>query len=390
MRPDEYIDWKLLMRRMNEGLSEKEEQEFLAWLDKDVKRREYYERMVAEWNNDVVCECDMSKALEKLDMFLDQQKMKRHRPVLRRRLLKWSVAAILVIGLVSIFLLQREQSEIPKRIPVAAITPGGNKAVLVLHDGTRVNLDKTVDSSDMFIGMAKIKRNEGTILFEDSSIDQEMEYNTVITPKGGEYHGVLSDGSEVWLNADSKLRFPVNFGEGKRCVILSGEAYFNVVHDENRPFVVETDLGNVRVYGTQFNVRRYVDEREIKTTLVDGSVGFAKNGSEENEYVKIEPGYQVSYVKGQDIIVQKVKVYNEIAWKNRQFSFERKPLDEIMKDFMRWYDVNIIFDDESLKDLYFSATLNRYKNIETLLRFFEKGYDIKFEISGKDIKIMKK
>ena len=162
------------------------------------------------------------------------------------------------------------------------------------------------------------------------------------------------------------------------------------MHDEGHPFVVTTDLGNVRVYGTQFNVRRYVDEEGIRATLVDGSVGFAKNGQKEDEYVKIEPGYQVRYEEGQEVIVQKVKVYNEIAWKNHQFSFERKPLDEIMKDFMRWYDVNITFEDESLHELYFSATLNRYGNIETLLRFFEAGYDIKFEINGKNIKIRRK
>ena len=391
MGHDEYIDWKLLVRRMNGELSKEEEQKFLTWLAKDTRRKAYYERMVAEWNSDTVRESDMSRELAKLDQFLCLQRKKGHQVMLRRRWLKWSVAAVLLVGLISsVYMLQRTRVEIPEKTSVAVITPGESKAILILSDGTSVNLDRGVDSTDTFIGVAKIKRNEGTILFEEDRRGTEMEYNTVITPKGGEYHVVLSDGSKVWLNADSKLKFPVNFGEGKREVFLSGEAYFEVVHDEGHPFVVTTDLGNVRVYGTQFNVRRYVDEEGIRATLVDGSVGFAKNGQKEDEYIKIEPGYQVRYEEGQEVVVQKVKVYNEIAWKNHQFSFERKPLDEIMKDFMRWYDVNITFEDESLHELYFSATLNRYGNIETLLRFFEAGYDIKFEINGKNIKIRRK
>ena len=391
MEHNEYIDWKLLVRRMNGELSKEEEQKFLMWFAKDPRRKEYYERMVAEWNSDIIHESDMPKGLAKLDQFLYLQRKKKHRVMLRRRWLKWSVAAVLLVGLInSVYMLRRMRVEIPENTSIAVITPGESKAILISPDGTNVNLDRVVDSTDTFIGVAKIKRNEGTILFEEDKRGSEMEYNTVVTPKGGEYHVVLSDGSKVWLNADSKLKFPVNFGEGGREVFLSGEAYFEVVHDERHPFIVETDLGNVRVYGTQFNVRRYVDEEEIKATLVDGSVGFAKNGQEEGEYIKIEPGYQIRYEEGQEVVVQKVKVHNEIAWKNRQFSFERKPLDEIMKDFMRWYDVNITFEDESLNELYFSATLNRYGNIETLLRFFEEGYDIKFEINGRNIKIRRK
>ena len=229
----------------------------------------------------------------------------------------------------------------------------------------------------------------GYLYFAES--EEEIRYAEVISTMGTVVRYELPDHSVVWLNSGSKLRYPTVFQKDNRNVELTGEAYFQVEAEPERPFYVNTPNGlSVYVYGTQFNVRRYVDEEGIRATLVDGSVGFAKNGQKEDEYIKIEPGYQVRYEEGQEVVVQKVKVYNEIAWKNHQFSFERKPLDEIMKDFMRWYDVNITFEDESLHELYFSATLNRYGNIETLLRFFEAGYDIKFEINGKNIKVKRK
>ena len=181
----------------------------------------------------------------------------------------------------------------------------------------------------------------------------------------------------------------MNLKGRERRVILSGEAYFKVAHDTERPFVVETDLGNVRVYGTEFNVKRYMGEKEIKTTLVEGSVGFCKKDDKEN-YIKIKPGFQISYENGGNPVVQEVKVDNEIAWKSKQFRFERCPLNEIMNDVMRWYNVDISFSDETLKKLYFTGTLNRYAKIETLLRFFEEGCDIKFEIKGRSIVVMKR
>lgn len=275
-------------------------------------------------------------------------------------------------------------------VPVAEIAPGGSKAILVLADGTNVNLDKTADTACLTIGGAEIARNEGKVTFTGDEGAGVAAYNTVVVPKGGEYHVVLSDKSEIWLNADSELKFPVSFNGLERRVMLSGEAYFKVARDTAQPFVVETDLGNVRVYGTEFNVKRYAGEKAIKTTLVEGSVGFCKRGGEEERYVRIKPGFQVCYERGGEAVVREVKVNNEIAWRSKQFRFERCTLDEIMGDVARWYDVDVSFDDEGLKDLYFTGTLNRYEEIETLLRFFEAGCDIRFEIKGRSIIVMKK
>lgn len=186
MGHDEYIDWKLLVCRMNGELSKEEEQKFLTWLAKDTRRKAYYERMVAEWNSDTIRESDMSRELAKLDQFLYLQRKKGHQVMLRRRWLKWSVAAVLLVGLISsVYMLQRTRVEILEKTSVAVITPGKSKAILILSDGTSVNLDRGVDSTDTFIGVAKIKRNEGTILFEEDRRGTEMEYNTVITAQRG-------------------------------------------------------------------------------------------------------------------------------------------------------------------------------------------------------------
>lgn len=385
MKQNDHIKWNILVRAMNGELSGEEKETFEAWMS-DPEHGKYYERMVAEWNGDAVHETNMSRVVAGLEAMLQRQR--RQRRLMLRRRLGWSAAAVLLVGIVGMFMF-RDRQIVETGMPVAEIIPGGSKAILMLADGTSVHLDKTTDTSRLAIGVAEIARSEGKVTFTDDEGAGELAYNTIIIPKGGEYHVVLSDGSEIWLNADSKLQFPVNFREDERRVILSGEAYFKVAHDSGHPFVVETDLGNVKVYGTEFNVKRYAGEKEIKTTLVNGSVGFCTRDDREN-YIKIEPGYQLSYENGEKAIVRRVKVDNEIAWKGKQFRFERCPLDEIMNDVMRWYDVDIAFGDESLRELYFTGTLNRYARIESLLRFFEAGCDIRFEIKGRNIVVMKK
>lgn len=380
------INWDLLRRRMGGELSEEEERQFREWMNASLRHREYYERMCRVWNSDTIYKSDVHGALAKFDELLEQEE-KRRRRVIGRRMLRWSVAAAVLLGMAGGLSLWFQQPEKSMPLAVNTIVPGESRAILVLPDGTNIGLNKTTDTSVLRIEGAEIRLQEGVVHFTDQAGKPEAETNAIIIPRGSEYHIVLSDGSEVWMNADSKLRFPAHFGDGERRVVLTGEAYFAVNHNSEWPFIVETDLGNIRVYGTEFNVKRY--GKGVRATLVKGSIGFCKKGALEN-YLRIEPGFQVSCENGREPVVRKVKVRNEIAWKNKQFCFERQPLYEIMEELMRWYDVNITFEDESLKELYFTGTLNRYEHIGALLRFFEASCDICFKIEGRNITIRRK
>ena len=198
----------------------------------------------------------------------------------------------------------------------------------------------------------------------------------------------MSDGTKVWLNAETQLRILTAFVGTERRVFLKGEAYFDVTKNDKQPFIVETDLGEVKVYGTQFNVKFYPEEKEIKATLVEGNIGFK---SEEVAELKIKPGYQLRLVEGaKKPEVKPVKIYNEIAWKNRMFCFESERLESIMLKLERWYNVDIIFEDSGLKKFKFSGNLNRYDNIDKILHFFEEVFDVKFAVEENTIKVMRK
>lgn len=385
MEKQRHIDWRLLMRYMESELSTEETKQVEEWLQADRKHQAYYDRMVQAWKNDTPYQTDIPKVFQQFENFVDKQRRTR----IRKYAIYGSIAASLILAIGISLLFWQGPADITYPMASHYPHPGTQKAILILENGQNINLGKTTDTSDLILETAKIEREQGTIIFEKEHQPLETQYYTISIPRGGEYHVVLEDGSQIWMNAESELRFPSHFTGTERKVILSGEAYFEVTHDPSHPFIVETELGNIQVFGTVFNVRNYKEEENIKATLVSGSIGFSPTAA--NAFcTKIEPGFQVLCKKNEAPVVQKIKIDNEIAWRNRQFRFERVKLENIMQDIARWYDANITFNDETLKELYFTGTLNRYARIETLLRFFEEGCDIRFEINGKNITIMKK
>lgn len=268
------------------------------------------------------------------------------------------------------------------------ILPGGNKAVILLADGEKVDVEWLADTSRYKVDGIEVATAEGKIRYVGDEQRTEVKYNTIMIPRGGEYQVELSDGTKVWLNAETQLRVPTTFVGAERRVRLKGEAYFDVTKNDRQPFIVETELGEVKVYGTQFNVKFYPEEKEIKTTLVEGNIGFK---SERVAEVRIKPGFQLKLTEGsKKPEVKPVKIYNEIAWKNRQFCFESEKLEDIMTMLERWYNVEIVFEDPTLKDLKFTGTLNRYDKINTMLRFFEEGVDVTFSVEDSLIKVKRK
>ena len=197
----------------------------------------------------------------------------------------------------------------------------------------------------------------------------------------------LSDSTRVWLNADSRLEYPLAFSGNMREVKLKGEAYFEVVKNAEAPFVVKTDLGDIKVLGTEFNMKCYSDETALVITLVNGKVKF---DDEINPSVILKPEEQLIFEKeNRQSIVRKVNVNHYTGWKDNRLSFQGETLDMIMKTLSRWYNVEVVFEDSTLKALEFSGNLDRFTGIQEFLSLFELGVNVKFEVKNRTVYIRK-
>jgi ferric-dicitrate binding protein FerR (iron transport regulator) len=262
------------------------------------------------------------------------------------------------------------------------IAPGGNKAILTLADGSMIDLraaknGKLAKQGDMVIN----KNADGQIVYansENNASSQNTGFNIATTPRGGQFQLVLADGTKVWLNAASSIKYPVVFNGNERKVELTGEAYFEVAHDKEKPFRVISNGQEVEVLGTHFNINAYHDEKSAKTTLLEGSVRISSEGK--NKMLK--PGEQAHFENG-DILIADVDVNEVVAWKNGFFQFKDDNIRDIMRQLGRWYDVDIKYEG-NLPDREFSGTLSRNANLSQMLDIlsFKK---IHFRIEGKTI-----
>jgi ferric-dicitrate binding protein FerR (iron transport regulator) len=262
------------------------------------------------------------------------------------------------------------------------ILPGGNKALLTLADGSTIILDSAQNGTLSNQGNIKIiKLDDGQLAYDKSAVSGSTEvlYNTISTPKGGQYQLTLSDGSKVWLNAASSLRFPATFSGNERKVELTGEGYFEVAHNPSKPFIVTKNNVEIKVLGTHFNVNAYDDEDVIKTTLLEGSVKVTKG----NKSTLITPGEQAivsnSSTTTFSINVKKdVDLDEAIAWKNGKFIFQDADIKSIMRQLEHWYDVSVIYDDKEVTNEEFVGSISRNVNISQILQMLEKTGAVKF------------
>ncbi|MDR6784323.1 transmembrane sensor [Pedobacter africanus] len=262
------------------------------------------------------------------------------------------------------------------------IAPGKNTATLTLANG------KTITLSDAKNGVAvdgsKLVYNDGTAVTAASPKIDSTIMLTAATPRGGTYQIILPDGSKVWLNAASSLKFPSIFNKGtSRKVRLTGEAYFEIAKDKTRPFIVATDKQEVEVLGTHFNVNSYADEPIAKTTLLEGSVKISAFNAAEI----LKPGEQAS-LKGNRINVENVDTEAAIAWKNGNFVFDDEDLESIMRKIARWYDMEVYYQDKPQKPSSLGI-LSRSKNLSALLKILESSGEVHFKVEGRRIIVMK-
>lgn len=305
---------------------------------------------------------------------------------LRRRLVRravaWAAAVVCVLGAGLAVVLHKPVDEV--RLEVAGIEPGRSRAVLILSSGETVGLDGEG---------RRLTEANGTLIEVDSAggvnytgrdaAVTELLFNTIVTPRGGEYSVVLSDGTRVWLNAETELRYPVTFGQGRRTVELKGEAYFEVAKDAGAPFLVMAGSAEVRVYGTGFNVNCYRGDR-VETVLVEGSVGMSQGGSE----VKLKPGQMGSTSPaGNGITVEDVDVHAYVAWKDGYFAFENESLEDIMETLVRWYDIEVFYARGNAREERLYGHMKRYRDIRSLLHYFEQISDLRFEVKGNTVTV---
>lgn len=270
------------------------------------------------------------------------------------------------------------------------IAPGGNKAVLTLADGSTIVLDSASNGTISQQGNIKVQKlNNGLLAYtingKQVNENNEAFYNTISTPRGGQYQVTLADGTKVWLNAASSIHFPIVFTGNERKVEITGEAYFEVAKNKNMPFIVKAATSEIEVLGTHFNVNAYDDEASIKTTLLEGKVKVSVPGLAATQSPKfLLPGQQAGINKQGEInIIDNADTEEAIAWMKGHFQFRSADLKEILRQISRWYDVDIEYKGNV--NLHFTGQLTRNQNVSNVFRELALTGEVHFDIDGKKV-----
>ena len=312
----------------------------------------------------------------------------------RQLVMRWSVAAsvILCVALSALYLWNDSDWFFEQKFPQQANWEQGKLAEveLILADGKRVPLGGSGRQiQDHGVSGIKDDSLQGLTYVQAKALDEKVTvvlYNTLKVPTGGFYQLELSDGTRVWLNAESELRFPVQFGTGEREVYLKGEAYFDVRKDVTRRFIVHLKESNVTVLGTSFNIKAYGDEDYIYTTLVEGKVRFTSE--KEHEEVTLRPGMQsVLNLKSGKTELKEVEVEQFTAWRQGRFVFPSTTLGDLMCQLKRWYDIDVVYLSPEAKGYEFRGAINRDMDLKNVLAIVEKTSNVVFDINGRTIKV---
>ncbi len=368
-------------------LSPEEERELLAWREESPEHRRLYRDA-----------CRLYYRLygaglwDKVDTSAAIQKVQRRISAGKRRVSRFlygaaGTAAVLALGIAfHWFALQGGMTVSDASREVAEEVgerTGERKAVLTLSNGKQVALN---EGGGVFVDLqgAQVREDslKGLVYRQKDSVPVVLEYNTLSIPRSGEYLLMLSDGSRVWVNSESELRYPVVFGAGKREVFLSGEAYFEVSKDAGRPFIVHAGKTSTVVLGTSFNVKAYRGEECTAVTLVEGAVAVSAGSGK----CRIAPGEQVRVDNGTlGMERREVDVTAYVSWKEGLFDFDRMPLEELAVQLSRWYDVDFFFASREAAGKRFTGAVKRNRSLRFMLDFIEKTSGVRFEVKGKTV-----
>lgn len=390
----------LILEKLATGTATEEEgQQFAEWLQTAPAEEvgailDKYSRIIKEKHPpgeevDKTLVAQIEAALDQHDLGVKRDN--KHGRIISMRFL-YRIAAASVIIFISVaigyYVLKPRVSD-----PVAVqqppmhnkdVLPGINKAILTLSDNSVVVLDDSTNGQVAKQGNTRItKLSNGQLVYHVDGKAMQAVYNTLTTPKGGQFKLTLPDGSKVWLNAASSIKYPTAFNGNQREVHVTGEAYFEIIHNKSKPFRVKANEMEVTVLGTHFNINAYDDEEAVKTTLIEGSVRLTRDG----KATTLKPGQQAQIGKQGTInVVADVDTDEVMAWKNGFFQFEGADLKTVMRQLARWYDVDVVYMP-GIPERQFAGQMSRDENLSVTLDILKES-NVHFQINGKQLILM--
>lgn len=378
---------RLILGHWAGKLSEPEKKELDNWLAQSEKHRIYFQKWCDdERQNELLSKIGCYDPGEGWQQVVRKRNMRRNR--------RWWLVAAASVAILFGELAVYRYSKIPVSLPLASeetsIYPGKRMARLITPSGETVLLDtlRQTDTQQM-----KLHNDQGRVVIQaacgDANGDQPV-YHCLEVPRGGEFSFLLPDSTTVFLNAESRLRFPDRFVPGsERIVYLSGEAYFDVKRDPRSPFLVCLEHSAVKVTGTSFNVKAYPDDTNEATTLISGTVSMGIGTTE--QWIVLKPGEQGYYdATRKTLLQQTVDVNYYTAWKDGVFAFYRQPLEEVMKTLGCWYLFDTHYQNEALKSILYTGKIYRHASIREVLHTFELMDELTFDIKGKEVIVRRK
>ena len=378
---DKQVSIEMLYKKLSGALSADEELQFEKW-SQEPEHRQYFEHLRGYDRLEKQPSCSDTELQESWLEISKKIQRKRWQENWRRIYRKLTVAAILsMIGFSGYFYgLWEEDKETGETV---SICPGQGKVVLHLSDGSTYDLKNPAVLNRSAIGQhIRMDSNRLNYLQSHAGGADSLVYHKLIVPRGGEFQLMLEDGTKVWLNAETSLRYPQNFTGGTREVYLEGEAYFEVARDTLHPFVVHTGIQRLTVLGTGFSITAYRDDDYLQTTLVEGKVKVELSG----RIYHLNPNEQITYNRNnKQVSLTPVDVQEFTAWKDGKYVFSRKRLEDMLNTLSRWYDFQVLYQDDSVKEKLFSGELRRFENFNDILRKIEKSGNVKFSVEGRTV-----
>ena len=365
---------RLIVRQIIEGADAPMDKELEEWLAESEDNQREYEDIRRRLREDLR---QKEESLATAAWKKTERRLPKRRTL--RRIAQWAAAACVAFAMgTGAFLWMQAEEELPATV---STNTKSYQAVLILGDGERVTLN---DSTRQFItekAGTRISTEGNTVRYEAQEESETTEMHTLLIPRGGEFHMELADGTQVWLNSESKLTYPARFTGGTREVAMEGEICFQVAKNEAQPFIVRTGGMAVTVLGTVFNIDAYPDNGRIATTLVEGKVEIQAG----DEKQTLLPDQQAVLEKGKGIEVKKVYAEDYISWIGGVFHFTEASLEEIMQKLSRWYNFEFFFANADVKDAHFTLNIRRYENVSDILSKIEKTGRAHFNINGRTV-----